>query len=109
MYNKVILMGRIATDLTMRKTAGGTSVLPFRMAVDRTYQPKNEEKTTDFFSVIAWGSLAEFVGKYFAKGSMILVEGELQTRTYNDKDGKKVYVTEVIADRATFTGERREG
>lgn len=108
MYNRVILMGRIATDLVMRKTVAGTPVLPFRLAVDRAYQQKNEEKITDFISVIAWQNLAEFIAKNFVKGSMILVEGELQTRNYKDKDGKTVYVTEIIANRATFTGERKE-
>lgn len=106
MYNKVILMGRIASDVSLRQTQTGTFVLPFSLAVDRQYQKKNEEKKTDFINVIAWQANAEFVSKYFKKGSMILVEGNIQTRSYIDKNQVKRNVTEVIAERVEFTGER---
>ncbi|MGN0611603.1 MAG: single-stranded DNA-binding protein [Ruminiclostridium sp.] len=106
MYNKVIMMGRIVTDLELKTTPTGVSVLSFRIAVDRRFQTKGEERKSDFFTVVTWRNEAEFISRYFAKGRMILVEGELQTRSYVDKNGNNAYVTEIIADRATFTGEK---
>ncbi len=106
MYNKVIMMGRIVNDLELKTTPSGVSVLSFRIAVDRRFQTKGEERKSDFFTVVAWRNEAEFISRYFAKGRMILVEGELQTRSYVDKNGNNAYVTEIIADRATFTGEK---
>ncbi len=106
MFNKVIMMGRITHDLELKSTPSGTNVCSFSIAVDRRFQTKGEEKKTDFFNVVAWKQQAEFVCNYFGKGRMILVEGELQTRTYTDKDGNNVRVTEIIADRLSFTGEK---
>lgn len=108
MFNCVILMGRITKDLELKTTSSGVSVLSFSIAVDRKYQAKGEEKKTDFFNCVAWRNEAEFIARYFGKGSMILVEGELQNRTYNDNNGVTRYVTEVIVDRATFTGEKKD-
>ncbi len=105
MYNKVILMGRITHDLELKTTATGINVCTFGIAVDRRFQTKGEEKKTDFFNIVAWRQQAEFVTRYFSKGRCILVEGELQTRSYTDKNGQNVRVTEVIADRLCFTGE----
>ena len=107
MYNKVILMGRIVNDLELKALQSGTSVLSFRIAVDRNYQPKDGERQTDFISVTAWRTAAEFISKYFEKGRMILIEGELRTRSYTDKDGKNNTVTEVVATSAHFTGEKK--
>lgn len=109
MYNKVIMMGRVVNDLELKTTQSGTSVLSFRIAVDRRFQQKGEERKSDFFNVVAWRNEAEFISRYFAKGRMILIEGELQTRTYVDKNGNNAYVTEIIADRACFTGEPKQG
>ncbi|MCH5325109.1 MAG: single-stranded DNA-binding protein [Eubacterium sp.] len=109
MYNRVIMMGRIANDLELKTTTNGASVLSFRIAVDRRYQTKGEERKTDFFNVVAWRNEAEFISRYFSKGNMIHIEGELQTRSYNDKNGNTVYVTEIITDRACFTGEKANG
>ena len=106
MYNKVIIMGRISSDLELKTTPQGASVLAFSVAVDRRYQVKGEEKKTDFFNVVAWRNEAEFISRYFSKGRMILIEGELQTRSYVDKNNNTVRVTEIVADRATFTGEK---
>jgi single-strand DNA-binding protein len=106
MFNKVIIMGRIANDLELRSTPQGASVLTFSVAVERRYQVKGEEKKTDFFNVVAWRNEAEFISRYFSKGRMILIEGELQTRSYVDKNNNTVRVTEIVADRATFTGEK---
>ncbi len=105
MYNKAILMGRICNNLEVKSTPGGVSVLSFRIAVERSYCAKNEERKTDFFNILAWRSTAEFIAKWFSKGRMILVEGELQTRTYEDKNGVTQYVTELVVDNAHFTGE----
>ncbi len=105
MYNKIILMGRIVNDLELKSTPQGISVCSFRIAVDRRYQVKGEEKKSDFFNVVAWRQQAEFVTKYFSKGRMILVEGELNTRNYTDKNGNPATWYEVVADRLTFTGE----
>ena len=108
MYNKVIVMGRITHDLELKTTPTGVSVLSFSIAVDRNYQPKGEERKSDFFNVVAWRNTAEFVHKYFGKGCMVLVDGELQTRQYTNKDNVTVTVTEIVADSVNFTGEKRE-
>lgn len=106
--NKVIMMGRIANELELKTTPNGTSVCSFRIAVDRNYQVKGEEKKTDFFNVVAWRAAAEFVTRYFSKGRMILVEGEMQTRQYTDKNGNPATWYEIIADHLYFTGEPKK-
>lgn len=106
MFNKAVLMGRITHDLELKTTPSGLNVCSFSIAVDRRYQVKGEEKKSDFFTVVVWRQQADFVCRYFGKGRMILVEGELQNRTYTNKDGHEVRVTEVIADRVCFTGEK---
>ena len=88
MYNNVTMMGRIVNDLELKVTPNGTNVCSFRIAVDRRYQTKGEERKADFFNVVAWRSNAEFICKWFGKGRMILITGELQTRQYTDKNGK---------------------
>ena len=105
MYNKTILMGRITKDLELKTTPSGASVCVFSIAVNRKYAAKGEEKKTDFFNIVAWRQLGEFVCKYFSKGRSILVEGELQTRSYVDSDDVTRYITEIIADNLHFTGE----
>lgn len=105
MYNKAILMGRICNDLELKTIQSGISVLSFRIAVDRSYQAKGEERKSDFFSVVAWRNTAEFISRYFSKGRMILVEGELQTRQYVDKNGITQNIVELVASNAHFTGE----
>lgn len=104
--NRFILMGRITRDLELKTTPNGTAVCQFYVAVDRNFQKKGEEKKTDFFNVVAWREKAEFVAKYFAKGRMILIEGEMQTRQYTDKNGNPATWYEVIADSIHFTGEK---
>jgi single-strand DNA-binding protein len=109
MFNKVMLMGNICHDLELKTTPAGVSVLSFRIAVDRNYQVKGEERKADFFSVVCWRSTAEFVNKYFGKGRMIMVDGELQTRTYQDKNtNANVNVVEIVADSIHFTGEKSQ-
>ena len=107
MFNQAMLMGRICHDLEMKSTQNGVPVLSFRIAVDRNYQVKGEERKADFFNVVTWRSTAEFVSKYFYKGRMIMVCGELQTRQY-DKDGHTVNVVELVADSVHFTGEKKK-
>lgn len=106
--NKVIMMGRIASDLELKTTPNGITVCTFRLAVDRNYQKKGEEKATDFFNVVAWRGTAEFIVKWFSKGKMLLIEGEMQTRQYNDKNGNPATWYEIVVDQAHFTGEKSE-
>ena len=106
MLNKVILMGRITQDLEVRQTPSGVSVLSFTVAVQRSYARQGEERQTDFINCVAWRQQAEFISKYFRKGRMIALEGNLRTRTYDDKNGTKHYVTEVFVDNVSFTGEK---
>lgn len=107
MYNKVIMMGRICCDPELKTSSQGVNFCTFRIAVDRRFQQKGEEKKTDFFNVTAWRQQAEFVTMCFAKGRMILVEGELQTRPYTDKNGNPATWYEIAADRLSFTGESK--
>lgn len=108
MLNKVILMGRITCDPELKQTPGGISVLSFPVAVDRAYAKQGEEKQTDFINCVAWRHTAEFISKYFGKGRMIALEGRLRTRTYDDKNGTRHYITEVYVDSASFTGEPKQ-
>lgn len=99
--NDVKLIGRITKDVTLRKTQSGLSVVSFTLAVNRRIK-KDEQPKADFFSCQAWRGTADFMVKYVKKGNLLLVDGHLQTRNYNDKDGKRVYVTEVVADSVQF-------
>ena len=101
-------MGRITTDLELKKTSSGISVTSFSIAVDRTYVKQGEERKTDFINCVAWNKQAEFICKYFGKGSLIAIEGEIQTRQYQAKDGSNRHITEVVVSGVSFTGERRE-
>ena len=107
MYNKVTLLGRICNDLELKTTPAGVSVLSFTVAADRRYQEQGKEKKADFFPCIAWRQEAEFISKFWTKGRPILIEGELQNRKYTDKQGVERQITEVIVDRACFTGDKR--
>ena len=108
MLNRVILMGRLVSDPELKTTGNGISVTSFRIAVERSYVKSGEERKADFFDIVCWRNTAEFVCRYFGKGSLIAVEGQLQSRTYQAKDGTNRYVVEVVADNVSFTGERRE-
>lgn len=109
MLNNVILMGRICSDVDLRTTTSGNSVANFRIAVDRAYTKKGEEKQTDFITIVVWGNTADFVSKYFPKGSMIALRGEIQTRSYEDKNGNKRTAFEVLAREVSFCGGKNEG
>lgn len=108
MLNRVVLMGRITAEPELKTTNSGMSVVSFNIAVDRNYCKQGEERETDFIAIVAWRQTAEFICKYFAKGQLIALEGSLQTRTYQDRDGNNRTVTEVVADNVFFTGDKRE-
>ena len=108
MINKAILMGRLTADPELKTTNTGVSVTSFTIAVDRSYVKQGEERKADFINIVCWRSTAEFVCRYFGKGSLIAVEGQLQSRQFQAKDGSNRYVVEVVADNVSFTGEKRE-
>ena len=107
MLNSVCLMGRLAADPELKTTQNGVSVTSFRIAVDRTFQSKGQERQTDWVDVVAWRNTAEFVTRYFRKGSMIAVQGSIQTRSYTDRDGNKRTAFEVVADNVFFGESKR--
>ena len=98
MINRVILMGRLTADPELKTTASGISVTSFSIAVDRSYVKNGEERKADFINIVCWRQTAEFVCRYFSKGSLIALEGQLQTRTFQAKDGTNRHITEVVAD-----------
>lgn len=100
--NKVILIGRLTKDPELRTTASGVSVCGFTIAVNRRFKNADGNYDADFISCVAWRQQADFLTKYFTKGRMVGLVGSIQTRTYEDKDGKKVYITEVAADEIHF-------
>lgn len=106
MINRIVLMGRLVADPELKTTSTGISVTSFRIAVDRSYVKAGAERQADFFDVVAWRSAAEFVCRNFSKGSLIAVDGQLQSRNYQTKDGQNRTVIEVVADNISFTGER---
>ena len=109
--NHVVLMGRLVRDPELRHTQSGLPVVSFRIAVDRRFGGKDQggERQADFIDIVAWRHTAEFVQKYFQKGRLIALNGHLQVREWQDKEGNKRYATEVVAENVYFTGEKREG
>lgn len=108
MLNSVCLMGRLVADPELRQTPSGVSVCSFRIAVDRTYQPKGQEKQTDFINIVTWRSTAEFVSRYFRKGQLVAVQGSIQTSQYTDRDGNKRTAFDVVADNVFFAEKKAE-
>ncbi len=104
MLNCITLNGRLVADPELRTTTTGLSVTSFTIAVDRDFVKSGEERQADFIDITAWRQTAEFVNRYFFKGSLILVQGVLQTRMYEDKNGNKRKAVEVIADKINFCG-----
>lgn len=102
MLNRWIGSGRLTKDPELKKTYNGLDIATFKIAVDRDGKPGDENKKTDFIKVVAWGKIAEFVGKYFTKGSLVIVEGRLHIRSYIDEEGTKRSATEIVADRVHF-------
>ncbi|MBV4172047.1 single-stranded DNA-binding protein [[Clostridium] innocuum] len=101
MINKVVLVGRLTKDPVLRKTANGVSVTSFTVACTRRFKQDGQPEA-DFINTVAWNKTADIVAQYTHKGSLVGVEGRIQTRSYDDKDGKRVYVTEVVADSVQF-------
>ena len=104
--NKVILIGRLTRDPELRSTASNISVCSFTVAVDRRFKSEGQP-TADFISCIAWRQTAEFVSKYFSQGSKIVIEGSIQTRQWEDKDGQRRYSTDVVVDNVEFGESKR--
>lgn len=105
-FNKVILMGNLTAEPELKATPSGVSVITFTIAVARRYAKESDPVKADFINIVAWRQTAEFVARYFQKGSSILVWGAIQTRSYADKDNKKRYITEVVADEVSFVGKK---
>ena len=108
MLNVVAIMGRLVADPELRTTTQGHSVCSFRIACDRSYVQQGQERQADFIDIVAWRQQADFVSKYFQKGSMIAVEGSLQTRQYQDKNGNNRTAVEVVANNISFAGAKRQ-
>ena len=108
MLNKVILMGRFTRDPELRSTPQGISTCSFSIAVDRNFVRQGEERKADFINCVAWRQTAEFISRYFHKGSSLCVTGSIQTRTWNDQQGNKRYATEVIVDEAYFVDSKSD-
>ena len=108
MLNHIDLMGRLTRDPELRRTGSGTAVANFTIAVDRDFKSQSGEKETDFIDCVAWRSTAEFVSKYFKKGSMAVVSGRLTIRVWDDKDGNKRRTAEIVADNIYFGRSNRE-
>lgn len=108
MLNCAVIMGRLTADPELRTTPNGISVTSFSVAVDRSYQRAGEDRQTDFINVVAWRNTAEFVSRYFRKGSMIAVQGSIQTRNYEDRNGNKRTAFEIVADNVSFCGSKSE-
>lgn len=108
MLNKVFIQGRLTADPELKQTQSGVNVCSFTVACDRSFTPQGQEKQADFLNVVAWRQTAEFVSRYFSKGRMIIVEGSLRTRTYQDTRYPEVrhYVTEIYADSVNFAGDK---
>ena len=104
MLNVVAIMGRLVADPELRTTQQGTNVCTFRIACERSYSKPGEQRQADFVDIVAWGKTAEFICKFFQKGSLIAVEGSLQTRNYQDKQGNKRTAVEVVANNISFSG-----
>ena len=106
--NRIILIGRNVKEIELKQTASGVSVSEFTIAVNRSFKNANGERESDFFNCIAFSKLAETISRYVKKGDQVGVEGRLQTRNYTNKDGKKVYVTEIIVENVEFLQSKKE-
>lgn len=106
MINCAVIMGRLTADPELRTTSSGISVTTFCVAVDRSFVRPGEERQADFINVTAWRQTADFVTRYFRKGSMIAVQGSIQTRSYEDKNGNRRTAVEIVADNVSFCGSK---
>ena len=104
MLNVIAIVGRLVADPELRTTPAGHSVCSFRIACDRSYVQQGQERQADFIDIVAWRQQADFVSRYFQKGSMIAIDGRLQTRNYQDKNGNSRTAVEIVADDLSFAG-----
>ena len=107
MLNRALLVGRLTRDPELRRTGNGTAVTSFTLAVDRNFSTRDDQEA-DFINCVCWGKIAENTERYCSKGSLVSVDGRIQTRNYENNQGQKVYVTEVIADSVQFINTRKE-
>lgn len=108
MLNVAVIMGRLARDPELRQTTNGKNVASFRIACDRGRRDANGQSQADWFDVVAWDRTAEFVCKYFQKGSLIIVDGRLQSRSYQDKAGNNRTAIEIVANNVNFAGKNEQ-
>ncbi len=107
--NKVILIGNLTADPELKQTPSGVSVCSFSIGVSRRFKDASGNTATDFINIVAWRQTAEFISKYFRKGRAICIVGSIQVRNYTDQQGNKRYITEVVADEASFVDSRPDG
>ena len=108
MLNKVVLIGRLTKDIELKRTSSNTSYANFSIAVNRPFKSGDGERGVDFINCVVWRRLAEVVANYTSKGSQIAVEGRIQARSYDNAEGKKVYVTEVVAENIQFLDSKKD-
>lgn len=106
--NKVVLAGRLTADPELKQTTTGISVTSFTLAVNRKYAKEQEQQQTDFINIVAWRQTAEFISRYFKKGSALCITGSIQVRSWQDQQGQKRYATEVVADEAMFVDSKSD-
>lgn len=108
--NKAILIGRLGKDPEIRYTPSGTAITTFSMATDESYKDKSGEKQskTEWHNIVAWSRLGEICGEYLQKGSLVYIEGKLQTRSWEDRDGNKRYITEIVAQSMQMLGGKKQ-
>lgn len=107
-FNKVILVGNLVADPELKQTPSGVSVATFRLAVQRRFAKPDDAVQADFFNIVVWRQQAEFVSRYFTKGSSAVVCGSLQNRDFTDQNGQKRFFTEIVADEVTFAGSKKQ-
>ncbi len=108
MYNRIVLIGRLTRDPELRYTPAGQAVASFSIAVDRPFKSQNGEKQTDFIDVVTWRKVAEQVGQYLSKGRLVALEGRLQIRSYDDRNGIRRKAAEVVANTVRFLDGRKQ-
>ena len=108
MLNSVIMMGRLTDNPELRQTPSGRSVCSFTIAVERTFKAEGAESQTDFFDVVAWGSSADFASKYFNKGQLVAVQGRMETRSYEDRNGVRRKAFNIVAENLHFAEPKRD-
>lgn len=106
--NKVIEIGRSVSDVELKQTSSGTSAVEFRIAVKRTYKNANGDIESDFFNCVSFGKTAELISKYVKKGDLIGIDGKLQTRSYTNREGKRVYLTEIVVENVEFLQSKKQ-